>query len=111
MDWIKPMQMKMNMTAMLVLDRELAKHDGVITQSVTLASEAVLLGTPALLISNVSVVFRSITDDGYPLFHRCNRVKEMNGRICWHFSRHAPDGCDSKQSQPMALVNWQNFFQ
>ena len=33
------------------LDRELAAHDGVITQSVTLASEAVLLGTPTLLVS------------------------------------------------------------
>jgi hypothetical protein len=53
-----------------LLDRELAKHDGVITQSVTLASEAVLLGTPTLLISKAQRGFLSrLQDDGYPLFH------------------------------------------
>ena len=53
-----------------LLDRELAKHDGVITQSVTLASEAVLLGTPALLISKAQRGFLNrLQDDGYPLFH------------------------------------------
>ena len=53
-----------------LLDRELAKHDGVITQSVTLASEAVLLGTPALLISKAQRGFLGrLQDDGYPLFH------------------------------------------
>jgi len=53
-----------------LLDRELAKHDGVITQSVTLASEAVLLGTPTLLISKAQRGFLGrLQDDGYPLFH------------------------------------------
>ena len=53
-----------------LLDRELAKHDGVITQSVTLASEAVLLGTPALLVSRAQRGFLNrLQDDGYPLFH------------------------------------------
>ena len=53
-----------------LLDRELAKHDGVITQSVTLASEAVLLGTPALLVSKAQRGFLGrLQDDGYPLFH------------------------------------------
>mgnify|MGYP001461432908 FL=1 len=51
------------------LDRELAKHDGVITQSVTLASEAALLGTPTLLVSAAKRGFLSrLSDDGYPLF-------------------------------------------
>ena len=53
-----------------LLDRELAKHDGVITQSVTLASEAVLLGTPTLLVSKAQRGFLGrLQDDGYPLFH------------------------------------------
>ena len=53
-----------------LLDRELARHDGVITQSVTLASEAVLLGTPTLLVSKAQRGFLGrLQDDGYPLFH------------------------------------------
>ncbi len=52
-----------------LLDRELAKHDGVITQSVTLASESVLLGTPTLLISKAKRGFlHRLADEGYPLF-------------------------------------------
>tara|TARA_B100000963_G_scaffold283178_1_gene251857 strand:+ start:1162 stop:2178 length:1017 start_codon:yes stop_codon:yes gene_type:complete len=51
------------------LDRELSRHDGVITQSVTLASEAALLGTPTLLISKAKRGFlKRLQDDGYPLF-------------------------------------------
>ena len=53
-----------------LLDREVAKHDGVITQSVTLASEAVLLGTPTLLVSKAERGFLGrLQDDGYALFH------------------------------------------
>ena len=52
-----------------LLDRQLAKHDGVITQSVTLASEAALLGTPTLLISKAQRGFLGrLQDEGYPLF-------------------------------------------
>ena len=51
------------------LDRELATHDGVITQSVTLASEAVLLGTPTLLVSGAERGFLDrLERDGTPLF-------------------------------------------
>ena len=51
------------------LDRELATHDGVITQSVTLASEAALLGTPTLLISAAQRGFLDrLEADGAPLF-------------------------------------------
>lgn len=51
------------------LDRELAAHDGVITQSVTLASEAVLMGTPTLLISSARRGFLDrLEDEGAPLF-------------------------------------------
>ena len=51
------------------LDRELAAHDGVITQSVTMASEAVLLGTPTLLISSAQRGFLDrLEREGAPLF-------------------------------------------
>lgn len=51
------------------LDRELATHDGVITQSVTLASEATLLGTPTLLVSAAQRGFLDrLERDGVPLF-------------------------------------------
>ncbi len=51
------------------LDREAASHDGVITQSVTFASEAALLGTPTLLISRAQRGFLDrLQEDGYPLF-------------------------------------------
>ena len=51
------------------LDRELAAHDGVITQSVTLASEAALLGTPVLLVSAAQRGFLNrLEQEGAPLF-------------------------------------------
>lgn len=51
------------------LDRDVAAHDGVITQSVTLASEAALLGTPTLLISNAERGFLDrLISEGAPLF-------------------------------------------
>jgi hypothetical protein len=51
------------------LDRELATHDGVITQSVTLASEAALLGTPTLLVSAAQRGFLDrLEREGAPLF-------------------------------------------
>ncbi len=51
------------------LDRELAAHDGVITQSVTLASEAALLGTPTLLVSRAQRGFLDrLEREGAPLF-------------------------------------------
>jgi len=43
--------------------------NGVITQSVTLASEAVLLGVPALLVSKARRGFLDrLVEEGYPLF-------------------------------------------
>ncbi|DAC29868.1 MAG TPA: hypothetical protein D7H81_04045 [Candidatus Poseidoniales archaeon] len=52
-----------------LLDRELSRHDGVITQSVTLASEAALLGTPTLLVTKAKRGFiNRLQEDGYPLF-------------------------------------------
>lgn len=51
------------------LDRELAAHDGVITQSVTLASEAAILGTPTLLVSRAQRGFLDrLEKEGAPLF-------------------------------------------
>ena len=62
------------------LDRELAAHDGVITQSVTLASEAVLLGTPTLLVSRAERGFLDrLEREGAPLF----RWKGPTDEVSW----------------------------
>ena len=62
------------------LDRELAAHDGVITQSVTLASEAVLLGTPTLLVSRAERGFLDrLQREGAPLF----RWKGPTDEVSW----------------------------
>lgn len=51
------------------LATKISQMNGVITQSVTLASEAVLLGVPALLVSKAKRGFLDrLVDDGYPLF-------------------------------------------
>ena len=65
------------------LDRELATHDGVITQSVTLASEAALLGTPTLLLSAAQRGFLDrLEGDGAPLFRwRGEGDKEAWGSV------------------------------
>ena len=60
------------------LDREVAAHDGVITQSVTLASEAALLGTPVLLISAAERGFLDrLEREGAPLFRWRGSVDEV----------------------------------
>jgi len=51
------------------LTTKLSQMNGVITQSVTLASEAVLLGVPTLLVSRAKRGFLDrLVNDGYPLF-------------------------------------------
>lgn len=60
---------------------ELSAHDGVITQSVTLASEAALLGVPTLLVSAAKRGFLDrLQDEGYPLF----RWTEACEGDAWH---------------------------
>ena len=62
------------------LDRELAAHDGVITQSVTLASEAALLGTPVLLVSAAERGFLDrLEGEGAPLF----RWRGTSDKVEW----------------------------
>jgi len=63
------------------LVQELSAHDGVITQSVTLASEAALLGVPTLLVSAAQRGFLNrLQDEGYPLF----RWTEACEGDAWH---------------------------
>tara|TARA_B100001094_G_C18163882_1_gene790902 strand:+ start:1286 stop:2158 length:873 start_codon:yes stop_codon:yes gene_type:complete len=51
------------------LDLKVAQMNGVLTQSVTLASEAVILGVPTLLVTKAKRGFLDrLQDDGYPLF-------------------------------------------
>jgi len=67
------------------LDGELAAHDGVITHSVTLASEAALLGTPTILISAAQRGFLDrLEREGAPLF----RWRGADDEISWE-SIHA----------------------
>jgi hypothetical protein len=67
------------------LVQELSAHDGVITQSVTMASEAALLGVPTLLVSAAQRGFLTrLEDEGYPLF----RWTEACEGEAWH-SLHA----------------------
>ena len=61
------------------LTQQLAAHDCVITNSVTLASEACLLGTPTLLISKAQRGFLTrLEQDGYPLF---SHDQNCNGEV------------------------------
>lgn len=47
----------------------ISMQDGVISQSVTVASEAVLMGVPTLLVSNAQRGFLDrLESEGYPLF-------------------------------------------
>ena len=47
----------------------ISMQDGVISQSVTVASEAVLMGVPTLLVSNAERGFLDrLESEGYPLF-------------------------------------------
>ena len=47
----------------------ISMHDGVISQSVTVASEAVLMGVPTLLVSKAERGFLDrLESDGFPLF-------------------------------------------
>lgn len=63
------------------LMQHLSAHDGLITQSVTLASEAVLLGVPTLLISAAKRGFLDrLEAEGYPLF----RWTEACEGEAWH---------------------------
>ena len=51
------------------LDRRISGMNGVITQSVTMASEAVILGVPTLLVTKAKRGFLDrLQEDGYPLF-------------------------------------------
>ena len=51
------------------LTNKISQMNGVITQSVTLASEAVLLGVPTLLVSKAKRGFLDrLLGEGYPLF-------------------------------------------
>lgn len=75
------------------LTTTLSQMNGVVTQSVTLASEAVLLGVPALLVSKAKRGFLDrLVADGYPLFI----AKEHDEAIhaSWLAGIHLTDALD-----------------
>ena len=62
----------------------MSMHDGVISQSVTVASEAVLMGVPTLLVSNAERGFLNrLESDGFPLFRlRSNEdIEEIHAQF------------------------------
>ena len=72
---------------------KISEMDGVITQSVTLASEAVLLGVPTLLVSKAKRGFLDrLLSEGYPLFI----AKENDDSIlaAWLAGIHLTDALD-----------------
>ena len=76
------------------LDEEISSCDGVITQSVTLASEAAILGVPALLISNAKRGFlKRLQEDGYPIF--ISNEADESTYAAWLAGLHLLDELDS----------------
>ena len=62
----------------------MSMHDGVISQSVTVASEAVLMGVPTLLVSNAERGFLDrLESDGFPLFRlrRNEEIEEIHAQF------------------------------
>ena len=76
-----------------LLDSRTASMDGVITQSVTLASEAVLLGVPTLLVSRAKRGFLNrLVADGYPLFIAAQHDDDIHAS--WLAGIHLTDALD-----------------
>ena len=72
---------------------KISQMDGVMTQSVTLASEAVLLGVPTLLVSKARRGFLNrLVEEGYPLFI----AKEIDESIlaAWLAGLHLTDALE-----------------
>jgi len=62
----------------------LSQHNAVITQSVTVASESVLMGVPTLLVSDAKRGFLNrLESDGYPLFRLTSQsdVEEIQAQF------------------------------
>ena len=75
------------------LTTKISQMDGVLTQSVTLASEAVLLGVPTLLVSKARRGFLDrLVDEGHPLFI----AKEIDESIlaAWLAGLHLTDALE-----------------
>ena len=75
------------------LTTKISQMDGVLTQSVTLASEAVLLGVPTLLVSKARRGFLDrLMDEGHPLFI----AKEIDESIlaAWLAGLHLTDALE-----------------
>ena len=90
------------------LDSLVASMDGVITQSVTLASEAVILGVPTLLVTKAVRGFLDrLSEDGFPLFITRDHDEEVYTN--WLAGLHLTDSLDlpewpSTQSQLLKIL-------
>ena len=96
-----------------LLDREAGAHDGVITQSVTFASEAALMGTPTLLISRAKRGFLNrLEQEGYPLFRwqkECRGDDWKNLQAQFLAGIHLTDAIDT-EAWPNAKQQLAEFF-
>jgi predicted glycosyltransferase len=73
--------------------------NGVITQSVTMASEAVILGVPTLLVTKAKRGFLDrLQEDGYPLF--IAREHDESILAAWLAGLHLLDALE--------IPNWPN---
>jgi hypothetical protein len=75
------------------LDRMISGMNGVITQSVTMASEAVIMGVPTLLVTKAKRGFLDrLHEDGYPLF--VAREHDESILAAWLAGLHLLDALD-----------------
>ncbi|MEK9731642.1 MAG: hypothetical protein VW230_07785 [Candidatus Poseidoniales archaeon] len=95
------------------LDSMLSSSDGVITQSVTMASEAVILGTPTLLVSRAKRGFLDrLERDGAPLFRwqkPCEGDEWLNLKAQFLAGIHLTDALE-EMPWPEALNQFNALF-
>ena len=95
------------------LDSMLASSDGVITQSVTMASEAVILGTPTLLVSKAKRGFLDrLENDGAPLFRwqqPCEGDEWLNLKAQFLAGIHLTDALE-EMDWPEASTEFRHLF-
>ena len=93
------------------LDKVMSSCDGVITQSVTLASEAVILNVPCLLISNAERGFLDrLESNGYPLFRWRGDLEKKDEITSQFFAGLALTEFIESEEWPDAKTQFENFI-
>ena len=93
------------------LDKVMSSCDGVITQSVTLASEAVILNVPTLLISKAERGFLDrLASNGYPLFRWRGDLEKKDEITSQFFAGLALTEFIESEEWPDAKTQFENFI-